>query len=128
MEFINQYLTYKEYQELGGKLEEMPFNILEFRARKQIDNMTFNRLANLKNQKEEVKLCEYELINKIENYNKASNGVKLSENIDGYSVSYAQTEIDERKKEYGEIIRNYLGECKTEDGTPYLYCGVENDN
>ena len=128
MEFKGQYLTYTEYQNLGGTLKEMPFNILEFKVRKQIDNMTFNRLVNLKEQNQEVKMCEYELINKLEKYSKTADGIKTGENIDGYSVSYAQIDINERKKEYGEIIRNYLSECKLEDGTPYLYCGVENDN
>ena len=59
MEFKGQYLTYTEYQDLGGTLKEMPFNILEFKARKQIDNMTFNRLTSLEKQKQEVKMCEY---------------------------------------------------------------------
>lgn len=126
MEFRNQYLTYEEYVSLGGTLQEMPFNILEFKARKQIDNVTFNRLVNLQQQKQEVKMCEYELIDKL--YSKTADGTKTSESIDGYSVSYAQIDINEKKKEYGEVIRNYLSECKLEDGTPYLYCGVENDN
>lgn len=128
MEFKGQYLTYTEYQDLGGTLKEMPFNILEFKARKQIDNMTFNRLTSLEKQKQEVKMCEYELINKLEEYSKTADGTKTSESTDGYSVSYAQVDINEKKKEYGEVIRNYLSECKLEDGTPYLYCGVENDN
>lgn len=128
MEFKGQYLTYTEYQDLGGTLKEMPFNILEFKARKQVDNMTFNRLVNLEEQNQEVKMCEYELINKLEEYIKTADGTKTSESIDGYSVSYTQIDINERKREYGEIIRNYLGECKLEDGTPYLYCGVEDDN
>lgn len=128
MEFKGQYLTYDEYKDLGGTLKEMPFNILEFKARKQIDNMTFNRLVKLEKQNQEVKMCEYELIDKLEEYSKTTDGTKTSESIDGYSVSYSQIDINEKKKEYGEVIRNYLSECKLEDGTPYLYCGVENDN
>ena len=41
MEFSNQYLTYQEYLELGGSLEETPFNILELEAQKNIDKYTF---------------------------------------------------------------------------------------
>ena len=41
MTFEGQYLTYAEYQELGGSaIGVMPFNILEFEARKQIDIRT----------------------------------------------------------------------------------------
>ena len=44
MEFKNQYLTYLEYKNLGGTLGEMPFNLLEFKARKIIDERTLGRL------------------------------------------------------------------------------------
>ena len=46
MEFTGQYLTYQEYLALGGTLEEMPFNLLEFDARKRIDKRTLERLVN----------------------------------------------------------------------------------
>lgn len=128
MEFSNQYLTYEEYTKLGGTLEEMPFNILEFKARKQIDNATFNRLVDLKEQKQETKLCIYDLINTINQYSNTEQGIKASESIDGYSVSYKTIDTAEAKKIYENVIRDYLGESKLEDGTPYLYCGVEYDN
>ena len=59
MEFTKQYLTYEEYQELGGTLEETPFNILELEAQKNIDKYTFDRLKDLEEQINEVKICEY---------------------------------------------------------------------
>ena len=37
MKFENQYLTYNEFKELGGNLSEMPFNLLEYRAEKEVD-------------------------------------------------------------------------------------------
>lgn len=122
MEFNGQYLTYEEYKNLGGTLEEMPFNILEFKARKQIDNATFNRLVDLKSQVQEVKMCIYDLITELNKSEEQSN--KSSESIDGYSVSYKSVDTKEQNKIYGNIIRDYLGESKLEDGTPYLYCGV----
>ena len=37
MTFEGQYLTYKEYTDLGGsQIGEMPFNLLEFEARRKI--------------------------------------------------------------------------------------------
>lgn len=90
MEFSGQYLTYEEYRALGGTLAETPFNILEFEARKQIDLRTQNRLKG-QTIPDEVKLCDYHLINKIDEYSKtieSSNGNIASETLDGYSISY----------------------------------------
>ena len=67
MTFEGQYLTYAEYQQLGGSaIGDMPFNLLEYEARKLIDARTFNRLKNQEEILQDVKLCEYELINKIQ--------------------------------------------------------------
>ena len=59
MEFENQYLTNDEYVELGGNLQEMPFNILELSARINIDERTLNRLKNVSKIPLEVKVCVY---------------------------------------------------------------------
>lgn len=129
MEFRNQYLTYVEYQELGGTLEETPFHILELQARKNIDKYTFGRLKKLATQIMEVKICDFKLIELLNTYNFYENQNKgiSSENTDGYSISYNQaTENVSRAKisEIKNIIKTYLTECKLEDGTPYLYVGV----
>ena len=66
MTFEGQYLTYAEYQELGGSaIGLMPFNLLEFEARRRIDIRTQNRLKDKENIPKEVKLCVYNLINTI---------------------------------------------------------------
>lgn len=130
MDFEGQYLTYDEYIELGGTLEETPFNILEFEARQNIDKYTFGRLKELKQQSQEVKLCVYKLISVIDSYNKyetQSIGVS-SESIDGYSISYStpSTNFTESKNsEMQNIVKEYLVDCKLEDGTPYMYCGAD---
>ena len=130
MEFNNQYLTYEEYKSLGGTLGEMPFNILEFKCRKIIDNLTFNRLTNLKTQIQEVKMCIYDMINISSKYEQTSNkqaqGI-TSESIDGYSVSYGSINAEQEKARELELqgcVRDYLIDCKLIDGTPYMYCGV----
>lgn len=130
MEFNNQYLTYEEYKSLGGTLGEMPFNILEFKCRKIIDNLTFNRLTNLKTQIQEVKMCIYDMINISSKYEQTSNkqaqGI-VSESTDGYSVSYGSINAEQekaRKLELQGCARDYLIDCKLIDGTPYMYCGV----
>jgi len=129
MEFENQYLTYDEYVELGGTLDEAPFNILELEAQKNIDKYTLGRLMNFKEQIDEVKVCIYRLVNLLNTYNCNENQSKSisSENTDGYSISY--NGINEnitvaKTNEIKDIIRTYLAECKLENGTPYLYLGV----
>lgn len=128
MEFENQYLTYIEYVELGGTLDETPFNILEFEAQLIIDNCTFGRLKNLNIQKPEVKLCIMSLIPNLKVYAdlNAKDRSITSEHTDGYSVTYAGISAEltiAETKQVHKIIDNYLGECKLPDGTPYLYIG-----
>lgn len=130
MEFSKHYLTYEEYQELGGTLTETPFNILELEAQKNIDKYTFGRLKNLEEQINEVKVCVYKLVNLLNTYNEyeLQNKSISSENTDGYSISYANaTENVSRAKinEIKGIIKTDLAECKLDNGTPYLYCGVD---
>ena len=130
MEFNNQYLTYEEYKSLGGTLGEMPFNILEFKCRKIIDKLTFNRLTNLKTQIQEVKMCIYDMINISSKYEQTSNkqaqGI-VSESTDGYSVCYGSINAEQekaRKLELQSCVSDYLADCYLQDGTPYMYCGV----
>ena len=130
MDFDEQYLTYAEYQDLGGTLNEVPFNILEFQARKEVDKYTFGRLKNLDEQVEEVKLCVFNLINNLEGYNKdlTKNKTIASENTDGYSITYktlSSDDINDKNSEIKNIIETYLSSCQLKDGTPYLYRGLK---
>ena len=91
MEFNNQYLSYEEYKSLGGTLGEMPFNILELKAQQIINERTQNRLKNIEEIPQEVKICVYDLINTMNKYNLSDNSTSSnisSENTDGYSVTY----------------------------------------
>ena len=129
MDFNGQYLTYAEYKALGGTLDLMPFNLLEFEARQNIDKYTFGRLKEINIQNQEVKLCIYKLIGMIDSYNKQeiqNKGIS-SENIDGYSISYitpTTTLTEAKNSEIQGIVKEYLVDCKLEDGTSYMYCGV----
>ena len=120
MEFSGQYLTYTEYRLLGGTLEETPFNLLEFEARRIIDINTQNRLKETNSEQipQEVKLCEFNLINTINGYansvkNVTEKGSIASESIDGYSVSYVGSTsikeiINSKSTELDDIVRTYL--------------------
>lgn len=128
MEFEGQYLTYEEYRALGGTLDLMSFNLLEFRSRKEIDNRTQSRLKKLSNQVQEVKICDFDLINKINKFiNSEERNLNISsESTDGYSVAYndiSKEFTDIQKKDIAKTIDNYLEECKLDNGIPYLYRG-----
>ena len=136
MEFDEQYLTLKEYNELGGTgLTQMPFNLLEFEARRRIDLRTFNRLKNVDSDDipQEVKLCEYQLINRIKSYSTTmetigNNGGVASENTDGYSVSYITSNqisdiVRSKSDELDDIIRTYLLNV-IYNGEHLMYVGV----
>lgn len=123
MTFEGQYLTYAEYtsliQNMGGSaIDQMPFNLLEYECRRQIDVRTQNRLKQVSDIPQEVKLCEFKMINVMSKYDQtldsiANNGNIASENIDGYSVSYITNEqankiIETRSAELDSIIEKYL--------------------
>lgn len=127
MEFENQYLTYDEYKEdLEGTLSEMPFNLLEYRAEKQVDELTFNRFRKISDYPIELKLCINELITEIKKYN--DTGAKSSEKVGEYSVNYDRPVTSEKKKLFKSIIKEYLSNTKIND-VFVLYCGADtNDN
>lgn len=100
MEFSGQYLTYDEYKALGGSLDITPFNLLEFEARKKIDERTQGRLKCVDNIPQEVKICVFNLINIIKKYaesktsgNNEKNNI-ASESVGSYSVTYNTITLD----------------------------------
>ena len=129
MEFEGQYLTYQEYLALGGTLDEMPFNLLEFNARMKIDERTFGRLVDKGQEYKEVKLCVYNMITTLNSYSSydTQNKAISSESTDGYSISYGtpQKSITEAKNsELEDIIDTYLSNLIV-DNVPVLYRGAD---
>ena len=110
MEFSGQYLTFLEYLDLGGTLKQTPFNLSEFEARKKIDVLTQNRLKKAEDIPQEVKLCEYNIISKVDEYLKNNISGISSESTDGYSVTYKDIKqvIEEKNTEIEDIILTEL--------------------
>ena len=131
MDFGNKYLTYAEYIELGGELSVSPFNILEYEARKQIDERTQCRLVDVDPVPTQVKMCMFNLINTINSYLMENSNSKkgiASENIDGYSVSYIsasdiQQAVISKNKELEDVILTYLYGLIV-NGEHVVYIGV----
>ena len=130
MEFSGQYLTYDEYKALGGNLDITPFNLLEYEARRIIDNRTLKRLKGINQIPEEVKMCMFSLINTINNYaNQGQTSKNISsESVGSYSVSYAtgtqiQETINSKNAELTDIVLNYLTGVFV-NGEHLVYLGV----
>jgi len=131
MEISGQYLTYEEYVAMGGTLAVAPFNLLEFEARKRIDERTFNRLKETAEIPQEVKVCEFQMINTLNTYaaTEQTNKNVASESTDGYSITYVSgTQINEiiksKSVELDDIIRTYLTGVIV-DGEHVIYLGVK---
>lgn len=132
MDFTN-YLSYEEYKRLGGTLEKVPFNELEFECQRLIDSRTQNRLKDIDNQDipQEVKMLEYKMIQTLQTYynsiSKAQNGLQ-SENIDGYSVTYISSNqigqlLKDKENDLQSLISTYLFGVIV-NNEHLLYCGV----
>lgn len=129
MEFKGQYLTYQEYLALGGTLDEMPFNLLEFNARKKIDERTFGRLVNKGQEYKEVKLCVYNMITTLNSYSSydTQNKAISSESTDGYSISYGtpqKSTTEAKNSELEDVIDTYLSNLIVDD-VSVLYRGAD---
>lgn len=129
MEFKGQYLTYQEYLALGGTLDEMPFNLLEYNARKKIDERTFGRLVDKGQEYQEVKLCVYNMITTLNSYSSydTQNKAISSESTDGYSISYGTPQKSTTEAKNGEledVIDVYLSNLIVDD-VPALYRGAD---
>lgn len=112
------YLTYNEYVNMGGGLNESAFTALEFRARRAIDIETSRRLVNHSRYSETVKRCVFELIGAYENEDNLC--IKNASN-DGVSVTYADTDINSITN---NLIYEYLAGEKNLKGLHLLYLGV----
>lgn len=109
------YLTYEEYQGMGGGVDAALYPPLEFSARKQIDYYTQNRVKKLEEVPEDVQMVMFLLIGLEEQT--TTGAVVQSESNAGVSVSYKVMDEQEKLNRAEQIIRQ---------GLPHdlLYLGV----
>lgn len=131
------YLTYDEYTEFGGTLDETKFTNFAFQAEAQVNRVTFNRLKKDKEFPIEVKLLMKHLIDLIEKKQYAlalgkgdstGNTYVTSQSNDGVSTTYAGMAPSDFIKlseiEVMNAIRGYLEGVTNEAGRKLLYRGV----
>lgn len=136
------YLTYDEYTEMGGTLDEATFKDLEFEARSYVDWYTFSRLKNENIIPLQVKECMYYLIRLIFNKMNTLNTLPttdsetsttggsdiLSQSNDGVSITYNKLSSKEMlsslKDEIADSINRYLQGVTNSLGKKLLYRGL----
>ena len=135
------YLTYAEYQNMGGTLDRATFDDLEFQAEAVVNWYTFNRLKKDTTFPEELKRLMKYLINLAYSQSglidaSGSGDVDASKTIasqsnDGVSVSYnilsAKDLMDAVKSESESAVKMHLQGVMNEAGRLLLYRGVYPD-
>lgn len=118
------YLTFDEYQMMGGEASEQIFTRLCMSACGRIDRLTHGRVGRLADVPKEVKAAAFELIRRAESY-EAEDARVASFTNDGMSVSYVQETAQQRESALGSVVIDMLWGLKAADGkTPILYAGV----
>ena len=135
------YLTFDEYTDMGGNLDETAFEDFEFEAGCQVDYWTFNRLKNDTEYPDALKRVIYKLIQVAQakqNSLTAGNSqdgtgtaMVSSQSNDGVSVSWnvmsASQLFDNLKDETEDIIRKGLYGVRDSLGHRLLYRGIYPD-
>ncbi|MDO4547536.1 MAG: hypothetical protein Q4D04_05535 [Clostridia bacterium] len=117
------YLTYEQYQGMGGQLAQSAYERKEHRARGYVDRATHGRLKGEEDAREAVKRLMYELV-EMDAARAGTGGRDVtSESNDGISVSYS--EKDDYESRRWALIEDYLSEEATAAGVPLLYAGAE---
>ncbi|WP_195337062.1 hypothetical protein [Paraclostridium bifermentans] len=104
---MNKYVDYKFYQEVfGGKLSSEDFSLYEFKARKFIYTITFNRI-NESNLNDDIKMAACITLEKLKKYDDEVS-FKSSESVGRHSVSYSESLIEKFKENLYAEISIYL--------------------
>lgn len=122
-----QYLTYEEYQEIGGTLDLTAFKRNIDRACGFVDLHTQSRLQSVLEVSQRAKACVRDLVEYLAS--NISNGKAVtskSQSAGGVSESenYATKTNDEINAEMLCIVYDYLATEKDDNGTPLMYRGA----
>ncbi|CEQ14843.1 hypothetical protein [Paraclostridium sordellii] len=104
---MDKYVDYKFYSEVfGGKLSSKDFSLYEFKARKFIDTITFNRI-NENNLNDDIKMAVCIAIEKTKKSD-SERSFKLSETVGKHSVSYSESLLRKFESSLYKEISIYL--------------------
>ena len=116
------YLTYDEFEAMGGTLAEEVFQRLEMRARGYLDRVTMGRLQKENPLRESAKHAMFSLVNVMAE--DAQHGGREIQSLtnDGVSVKYMPLMLQARCM---HIVRDFLMAERTNGGTGLMYAGVD---
>lgn len=123
-----QYLTYDEYVEIGGTLDETSFKRVVAAVNAVVDKHTQCRLLGSTEIPENVKSCVRDLCEYFDFYgNSAVKITSKSQSAGGVSESenYATKSHDEFNMDVTTTIHDYLSCDVDKNGTPLLYKGCK---
>ncbi|WP_338557926.1 hypothetical protein QJR60_09910 [Paraclostridium sordellii] len=104
---MDKHVDYKFYSEVfGGKLSSKDFSLYEFKARKFIDTITFNRI-NKNNLNDDIKMAICISLDKLKKYDDEIS-FKSSESVGKHSVSYSEELVKNFKENLYKEISIYL--------------------
>lgn len=121
------YLTYTEYKEIGGTLEETAFNRNIDRACGIIDNATHNRIECMAEVPQRAKALCRDLVEYLARNDTTEIAVtSRSQSAGGVSESesYATKTADDMYGDIQNMIYDYLLNVTDDNGTPLLYRGA----
>ena len=107
-------MTYAQYQEWGGTLDESAFNLAEIKARSRIDAMTMGRVKAMAEVPEQVQAAMMEII--------AAASFTTDGDSEGYGSAESRTAAIE--KQLTGSLETLLDGVTDDDGVPLLYAGV----
>lgn len=119
------YLTYTEYKEIGGTLEETAFNRNIDRACAMIENRTKSRLECFEEIPQIVKVVCADLVDYISTNTVEKTVTSKSQSAGGVSESesYATKTVEDFANDLDRIFEP-LSVVKTENGVSILYRGA----
>lgn len=121
-----EYITYDEYQKIGGVLDSAAFERYSMRAFSKIRQETHGRIENMKSVPNEVKQLSRDLIEYMfYNLKSEKTIISASQSQGGSSESESyqnKTSLD-IDNEISELIYDYLSAMMDDNGTPLLYRG-----
>lgn len=120
------YITFDEYQELGGISDLTAFSRNIDRASGIITNATHNRVATMLNVPREVKTLCRDLIDYLENNVSRETQIASRSQTAGSvseSISYQTKDNETQTTDIDNMVVDYLLSVKDDNGTPLLYRG-----
>lgn len=120
------YLTYEEYQSIGGVVDESAFKRYIFKACSIIDKETFNRVEKESIVPDCVKYLCRDLVEYFSNHDSTEKNISSKSESAGViseSVSYVNKSAKDISEEIERTLSDYLDSSTNSNGVAWRYRG-----